>query len=159
MILIALFFIHPVVMIQCNGQQQNFDKLAFYDIMKAGKLDNINKELDLLNSATFNEKEGYEGALMMRKSGLIKIAGEKLKFFKKGRIKLETALLKNNNNCEFHFLRLTIQEHAPKIVKYKAQLDIDKQFIIKSFRSLSPDIQEVIRDYSKNSKILNPQDL
>ncbi len=145
-------------MIQGKNPGQNFDRVAFYGVMAAGKLDDINKELDLLNSAIVNEKEAYEGAMMMRKSGLLKIAKEKLKFFKKGRIKLETALLNDNENCEYHFLRLTIQEHAPKVVKYSAQLETDKQFILKTFKSLSPALQQVIRDYSKNSKILNPQD-
>jgi len=115
-------------------------------------------KLTLLNSASINEKEAYEGALLMRKSGLLKKAAEKLKLFKKGRIKLETALLKDSSNGEYHFLRLTIQEHAPKIVKYRAELETDKQYIIKSFKNLSPVVQQAIIDYSKNSKILNPED-
>ena len=159
LMLLVMFFSHPCVTLQNKNLEQNFDKQVFYGVMAEGKLDDINKELDLLNSATVNEKEAYEGALMMRKSGLLKVAGEKLKFFKKGRIKLETALLHDNDNCEYHFLRLTIQEHAPKLVKYRAELESDKQFIVKVFKSLPSDIQEIIRDYSKNSKVLNRQDL
>ena len=118
----------------------------------------INDELELLNSTSVSEKEAYEGALLMKKAGLAKIPVEKLKIFKKGRIKLETALLSDDDNGEYHFLRLVIQEHAPKIAKYSANLESDKQAIKKSFKSLSPVVQGVIIDYCKNSKILHAQD-
>ena len=143
------------MILQGKNQLQNFDKSAFYTVMATGKMKEIDKELVLINSVAISEKDAYEGALMMRKSGLIKTPAEKLRLFKKGRIKLETALLKDSSNGEYHFLRLTIQEHAPKIVKYSAELERDKQFIIKCFKSLSPDVQQIIFDYCKKSKILN----
>lgn len=157
-IIFALFFILFGAIVKGKNLIQNFDRSAFYAVMESGKMEEINEELILLNSASISEKEAYEGALLMRKSGLVKIPAEKLKFFKKGRIKLETALLKDSSNGEYHFLRLTIQEHAPKIVKYRAELENDKQYIIKSFKNLSPVVQQAIIDYSKNSKILHPQD-
>ncbi|HEV8080513.1 MAG TPA: hypothetical protein VGP43_07370 [Chitinophagaceae bacterium] len=144
-----------------NGQSfyQNFDKVNFYSVMSGGKLKEINNELKILNLTSIKEKEAYEGALLIRKAGVVKVAAEKIKLFKKGRIKLETALLNDNSNGEYHFLRLTIQENAPKIAKYKANIETDKQFIKKSFTNLPTDIQQVIIDYSKTSKILHPQDL
>lgn len=157
-ILFAVFFIISGVKVQGKNLIQDFDRSAFYAAMASGNIENINEELTLLNSASINEKEAYEGALLMRKSGLLKKAAEKLKLFKKGRIKLETALLKDSSNGEYHFLRLTIQEHAPKIVKYRAELVNDKQFILKSFKNLSPVVQQAIIDYCKNSKILNQED-
>jgi len=157
-ILFVLFFILPGVMMRGENLIQDFDRPAFYTVMASGKLEDIDKELILLNTASISEKEAYEGALLMRKSGLLKIAGEKLKFFKKGRIKLETALLKDSSNGEYHFLRLTIQEHAPKIVKYRTEIENDKQFILKSFKNLLPVVQQAILDYCKNSKILNQED-
>ena len=158
-ILFGFFFILSGAISQGKNPLQNFDKPAFYAVMASGKMGDIDKMLTLLNSVSIPEKEAYEGALMMRKSGLLKIAGEKLKLFKKGRIKLETELLKDSSNCEYHFLRLTIQEHAPKVVKYSAELESDKQFIIKCFKNLAADVQKIIFDYSKNSKILKQQDL
>jgi hypothetical protein len=126
--------------------------------MKSGKKDEVDDELDMLAKSAASEKEAYEGALLMLKAGMVKIPVEKLKLFKKGRIKLETALLNDKDNTEYHFLRLIIEEHAPKIVKYKADLEADKEFIKKHFHDLSPAIQEAITDYSKSSKILSPQD-
>lgn len=137
---------------------QKFDKAGFYAVMASGKLASVDEELVVLNSASISEKEGYEGALLMRKAGLVKIPAEKLKFFKRGRIKLESALLNDNGNCEYHFLRLAIQEHAPKIVKYRTEIEADKIFIKKCFKDLSPVVQHAIIDYSKNSKILHAQD-
>lgn len=144
--------------VQGNGLIQNFDRATYYSVLKSGKIEDINEELALLNSTSITQKEAYEGTLLMRKAGLVKIPAEKLKFFKKGRIKLETALLNDKGNGEYHFLRLIIQEHAPKIVKYKAELETDKAHIKSSFKSLPPAVQQAIIDYSKNSKILQPQD-
>lgn len=138
---------------------QGFDKQAYYAVLKSGKTDDVNQQLDALSSSSVSEKEAYEGALLMRKAGLVKVPGEKLKLFKKGRIKLETALLKDADNGEYHFLRLIIQENAPKIVKYKANLETDKQIIIKAYKNLPSAVQHAIMDYSKSSKILHPQDL
>lgn len=155
----SLFFILFGITLQGNNFMQSFNRSAFYAVMASGKISDVNEELLLLNSISISEKEAYEGALMMRKGGLEKIPAEKLKFFKKGRIKLETALLKDSSNGEYHFLRLTIQENAPKIVKYNAELETDKQHIKESFKNLSPIVRQAIIDYSKNSKILHPQDL
>ncbi|HEY5370648.1 MAG TPA: hypothetical protein VIJ75_16810 [Hanamia sp.] len=157
-ILFLLFFILWGGMMRGESLKQDFDKPGFYEVLASGKLSDIDKELDLLNTVSIPEKEAYEGTLLMRKSGLLKIPAEKLRFFKKGRIKLEGTLLKDSGNCEYHFLRLTIQEHAPKVVKYSAELENDKQYILKYFKDLSPIVQQVIINYSKNSKILNPAD-
>ncbi|HYM93604.1 MAG TPA: hypothetical protein VET23_05645, partial [Chitinophagaceae bacterium] len=151
-ILFGFFFILSGAISQGKNPSQKFDKSAFYAVMASGIMDDIDKMFTLLNSVSIPEKEAYEGALMMRKSGLLKLVAEKQKFFKKGRIKLETELLKDSSNCEYHFLRLTIQEHAPKVVKYNTELESDKQFIIKCFKSLAADVQKAIFDYSRNSK-------
>ena len=79
--------------------------------------------------------------------------------FKKGRIKLETALASNDANIEFHFLRLAIEEHAPKIVKYRADIEKDKSLIIKNFKNLEIPVQDAIVDYCRTSKVLHKEDL
>jgi len=83
---------------------------------------------------------------------------DRLKFFKQGRIKLEIALLADNDNVEFHFLRLAIEEHAPKIVKYHSDIAKDKALVIKNFKNLSPAVQHAILDYCSNSKVLHKED-
>jgi hypothetical protein len=115
--------------------------------------------LDVITASSTANKDGYEGALLMRKAGLVKRPAEKLKLFKAGRIKFDTALMSDKDNAEFRFLRFAIQEHAPKIVKYNKDLQADKQFILKEYKNLAPVVQQAILNYTKNSKILNAQDL
>ncbi len=153
-----LVFAFSVITAKSGNLIQNFSKTSFYAVLKSGKIDDVNNELDLLKSSSINEKDGYEAALLMRKAGLEKIPVQKLKYFKKGRIQLETAISNNNANGEYHFLRLMIQEHAPKVAKYSTDLETDKACVKKSFQNLSPSVQQVIIDYSKNSKIIHPED-
>ena len=82
-----------------------------------------------------------------------------MNLFKAGKAKLEPAIAKDTANAEYRFLRLQIQEHAPKAVKYNDKLKSDKMFISKEYKNLSPEIQQAILDYSKQSKILLPADL
>ena len=137
---------------------QNFDKAVFYQVMKSGGIDEIDGQLSILSTSVIKEKEAYEGALLMRKAGVVKKAKEKLSLFKSGRIKLETAIHLDNDNVEYHFLRLMIQEHAPKITKYHSQIKEDSQYIRENFKELPEVVQKVVIDYSKTSKILKPGD-
>jgi len=95
----------------------------------------------------------------MKKAGLVTKPADKLKFFKAGRIKLETSLAQDSANGEYHFLRLIIQEHAPRIVKYSADQEKDRQIIHHTFKGLSPAAKQAIIDYSRKSKIVHPEDL
>ena len=139
--------------------QQKFDKTAFYNVMSSGDMEAINSEIDIVKNASPDNKEGYEGALLMKKAGFPANAHKKLKLFKEGRIKLESALLADNENTEFHFLRLAIEENAPKIVKYHADIETDKLFVQKNFKNLPPTVQHAILDYCKKSKVLHAEDL
>ena len=143
-----------------NGKilPQKFDKAAFYEVMKTDDKAAVDNELELVKDAPAKERDGYEGALLMKKAGLLKRPKERLSFFKQGRIKLETAILADNDNTEFHFLRLAIEEHAPKIVKYHSDIEKDKAIVLKNFKNLSPAVQHAILDYCKNSKVLHKED-
>ena len=138
--------------------QQKFEKAEFYSTMKSGDMAAVDNEMAALDNAPAKEKDGYAGALLMKKAGLFKKPKDRLKFFKEGRIKLETALMSDNENTEFHFLRLAIEEHAPKIVKYHADIEKDKALVIKNFKNLSPAVQLEILDYCSNSKVLHRED-
>jgi len=157
-ITLLLFLLLPAGFLRHDPPQQPFDRANFYSIMSSGKLKDVNEELATVRTSEVKEKQAYEGALLMRKAGLLKIPAEKLHFFKLGYIKLEGAISDNRENAEYRFLRLTIQEHAPHIVKYYHQIDEDKAMVIKEFKNLSPDVREAVREYSKTSKILTPQD-
>ena len=133
-----------------------FDRSAFYAAMASSKLEEIDAQLALLKTASIAEKEAYEGALLMKKSGLASKPKDKLNLFKAGRSKLESSIAKDKENTELRFLRLIIQEHAPKLVNYRNELDNDSQIIRTNYRSLPPVVQQAIIDYSKKSTVLKP---
>ena len=136
-----------------------FDKSRFYEVIKTGNKESIDEQLTILASSDIIEKDAYEGFLLMRKAGITARPAEKLKLFKAGRIKLETALVNDNTNAEYHFLRLIIEEKAPKIVKYSKDMEADRQIVTKEYKNLPAVVQHAIADYAKTSKILKPQDL
>lgn len=153
---INLLLLLPVMAIQGTSQKAGFDKSAFYSAMAANDLDQINTQLSILKNVLISEKEAYEGALLMKKAGLVTKAKEKLALFKTGRLKLETAIKKENGNTEFIFLRLIIQEHAPKAVDYRKNIENDVSAIRSNFKTLPQVVQQAINDYSKKSKVLKP---
>ncbi|MES2590663.1 MAG: hypothetical protein V4608_02175 [Bacteroidota bacterium] len=136
-----------------KGQQ--FDKQVFYKLLETGDSTQINNLLVSVKTVSQPDRDAYEGALLMRKAGLTKNKKKQLSLFKEGRLKLDDAILKNNENCEFKFLRLIIQENAPPILGYNKQINEDSTFIKKNYTATSALLQKVILDYSKKSKNLN----
>ena len=67
----------------------------------------------------------YLGAGLMLKSKHLK----NLKYFKKGKKKLEEIIEKNPSFVEFRWIRYCIQTNTPKILNYKQHLSIDKAII------------------------------
>jgi hypothetical protein len=151
--LLLLFFFFNVM---ANTKKAAFDKGAFYSAMAADDINSINTQLTIVKTSSINEKEAYEGALLMKKAGLVTKAQEKLSLFKAGRNKLEAAIKKDKENAELSFLRLIIQEHAPKIVEYRNNINADVSTIRSNFKTLSPVVQQAINDYTKKSKVLKP---
>lgn len=139
--------------------QQKFEKADFYHIMDKGDVKAINDEIDLIKLSDTKGKLGYTGALLMKEADLVKRPKRKLDLFIAGRKMLETALLTDNDNVEFRFLRLTVQEHAPKVVKYHNDIQRDKAMIVSKFKELSPTVQKAILDYCQESKVLTVNDL
>jgi hypothetical protein len=133
---------------------QGFDKAGYYTVMASGNITAVDSLLSLLQQETLKDKEAYEGALLMRKAGLLRRPKEKLSVFRSGARKLETALAKDSSNGEYHFLRLIIQENAPGVVHYNKDVEKDSQFVYRSFKLLSPVVQKAVLDYSKHSKTL-----
>ncbi|MFA6085030.1 hypothetical protein [Mucilaginibacter sp.] len=138
--------------------QQKFEKAAFYAVMDTGDVTALNDQIEIVKGSSQTNKEGYEGALLMRKAGKVHGPKKKLGLFKEGRIKLETAIMADTDNTELRFLRLAIEENAPKIVKYRGDIEKDKLIIKKNFKTLSQAVQHAIIDYCKKSKVLHAED-
>jgi hypothetical protein len=141
--------------------QERFDKPAFYKVMGAGDLKSLNEEIDRIKASALNDndKKGYEGSLLMRKAGKVKVPAHKLNLFREGAGKMESAIRNDPENTEFHFLRLTIQENVPKIVHYRNSIEKDRLHVIKNFKSQPEFLKAEITEYCKISKVLRAEDL
>jgi hypothetical protein len=153
-----------VQMISVNflfGQEKEsgFNKGSFYSAMQGDNENAVNKQLALVKTSGITEKPAYEGALLMKKAGIVSGPKKKLDLFKEGHKELEAVLSKDSANIECRFLRLMIQEHAPGILGYKGELQKDRLFIKNNYKKLPPVVQEAVINYSKESKILKPADL
>lgn len=157
--IVCSFFLMLIFSLQTAHSQTGAGRTRVYELLKTGDADAITTEIDKLNESPWKQKEGYQGALLMKKAGLLKKAKDKISTFKEGRIKLETAIASNTADAELHFLRLIIEENAPKVVKYKADLPADKEFIIRHHKEMPAAVQEALADYVKTSKMLQPTDL
>ncbi len=153
-LLFATFFKHSNI----YHASQEFDKTDFYHVLKSGTSSEIDKELSAIDASSLKDKDAFKGALLMKKAALLKVPKERLDNFKKGATKLETVINTDSSNVEYRFLRLIIQEHAPKVVKYNSKIVTDAAFIKKNYKQLSPDVQKILIDYSQTSKALKPED-
>ena len=130
----------------------NISRKKFYLIFEGESSQNIEQLiLTLEENPTQN---AYLGALKMKLSGLIKSGPSKLKMFKEGKILLEEEINNNPNSVEWRFLRLVIQENAPKIVKYQNNLEQDSSFISTHFKSVDKELKKTIKKYATQSKTL-----
>jgi len=154
----VLLFISTITTINRKAYYTIFSKNDYYSVMASQNIDAINNELEIVKASNTVNKNAYEGTLLMTKAGLVKKISEKISLFKSGRQELESCIKLNSQNVELHFLRLMVQENCPPIVNYKGDLEKDKLFIDKLFKTVPQDIQQYILDYSKRSKILNAKD-
>lgn len=144
----------PIVSAGADSLLSLLDKPAFYDAMASDKLEDVDAQLTAIKASSANDRGAYEGALLMKKAGLVAKAKEKLSLFKEGKKKLEAFIKNDNDNAEYCFLRLIIQEHAPKALNYKDDIDHDSKLIRSNYKTLPAVVQQAIAAYSKKSKAL-----
>ncbi len=138
----------------------SFNKKEFYDAFASSSLEEVNSMLSKLeNKKPSSLFRAYKGALFMRKSALLKTPLQKLDFFKKGMQTLESEIDKFPKNVEYRFLRLSIQENAPKFLNYYQDIQKDKEIIIKKYNILDKEMKSIIMEYSKKSEILKTSEL
>lgn len=128
----------------------------FYDIIQKNnkaELERGLKEMDKVKNA--EQKEVYKGAIKAKIAQFEKAPREKVDLFKKGIAPIEASIEKNPNNVEFRFIRLILQENAPKVLKYSQNIEEDSNVIKKGYKNVSKKIQESMIEYSKNSKVLD----
>lgn len=113
----------------------------------------------LLNSLSQISEEddatrvAYKGALLTLKAKFTKAIRDKKKYFQEGTTLLEQAISKAPESIEIRCLRMGVQENTPKLLRYKGDLDEDKQFILDRYPSIKDEgIQAFIQGYVTHSK-------
>jgi hypothetical protein len=132
------------------------ERNAFYAAMKSQDIKTVDVQLELLEKDSSSDNAAFQGALLMKKAGLVKGPFKKLKLFKQGHSSLEAALEKNSNDPEIRFLRLMIQENAPGILNYNDDIKSDVAAIQVAFKNMPEDLRQIILEYSKTSHALTP---
>jgi hypothetical protein len=101
----------------------------------------------------------YKGASLTLQAKYAKTIKEKKEGFVNGVDYIEYAIEKEPNAIEPRFVRLGIQENAPKILKYRGNIEEDKAFLLKQFQHISSkNLKEHIKDYILQSKLFTEEE-
>lgn len=136
------------------SQEKKVEKHDFYKALAADNLNIIEDEITTIEKSSIFEKNAFVGTLLMKKSKLISNPANKLSCFKEGMSMLEKAIEKDKTNPEYRFLRLLIQENAPRFLGYYENLDEDSKIINIGYATLPEEVKAAVRNYAKNSKVL-----
>ncbi len=88
---------------------------------------------------------GYKGAAMMIAAKYFFNPLTKLRYFRKGKNLLQTAVRTDSTSVELHFLRYTIQVNAPGFLGYRDDITADNAFILLNLKKISdPELSSMI---------------
>lgn len=147
-----LFFLLPIGL----KEARELYPMAMDDAEVADSLYKKLTTINLENNATLY---GYKGAAYTLKAKHAKVIKDKKTYFKEGVAMIESAIALHPENVELRFVRLSVQENAPKIVNYREDLESDKSFILKNYPQIKdPTIKELIKKYSKDSKVFSEKE-
>ncbi len=120
------------------------------------KVENLYNELEEVSKEDGIVLLAYKGAvstLMAKFAGSTK---EKKNFFKEGASLIEFAVEEDPENIEIRYIRLGVQENAPKVTKYRKNISEDKQFILDHYKEiLSSKVKEYIKGFVMQSKLFS----
>ena len=132
----------------------------FYKALYSSSLTTIDVVLGKLEKeTTTTATKAYKGALLMKKSEFMKTVSQKIDMFKVGHELLEAAIKKAPQNAEYRFIRLTIQENAPKLLKYNKNIAEDKGLVVAEFKKMGAELRACVLDYAGQSRILKKEEL
>lgn len=149
---LKIFF--AVIMLLAGHLAFSQDRQSFFSAMSSGNVRQMDAQLNTLKSGSGPDKEAFEGAMLMRKSATLSVPAKKLAMFKQGHKKLEGAISKYPSNAEYRFLRLMVQENAPRSLGYYKSISTDSKYVKDYFKTLPAATQGGVTGYSAKSKAL-----
>jgi hypothetical protein len=102
-----------LLFISLSLSAQKFNDEEFFKAMASEDLKLVDQQLALVTKSSMKEKEAYEGALLMRKAGLIPRPKAKLSSFKAGHKKLEPAIEKDPKTLNTASFVLSFRKTLP----------------------------------------------
>lgn len=100
----------------------------------------------------------YKGAAISLKSKYTSDKKKRKELLTQGLKMVESSVKSLPNNAEIRLIRLSIQEHTPKALKYKGNIEEDKKMIVSSFEKQSKELKEYIKIYAKQSKVFTEEE-
>lgn len=114
----------------------------------------MSKKLDIDE----NLRIAYYGAsetMLAKHGGSI---SERVALFKSGKRYIEIAIKNSPSDVEIHLVRLMIQHNAPSILGYHSDISEDKEFIIKHFNNVTPDLKAYINRIAKETDVFTSEE-
>ncbi|AEA45618.1 hypothetical protein [Fluviicola taffensis] len=131
------------------------DRKSIYNALASESKETVQKQLDELQKLKeSSEVKAFKGALTMKAAQFEKTAKDKLALFNSGKKVLETEIKSNDENVEYRFLRLLIQENAPKQLKYDGNITEDAASIMIGYGKLKESTKTALETYAKKSASL-----
>lgn len=131
------------------------DRKAIYSALASDSKEVVQKQLDgVLAAKESSEVKAFKGALQMKAAQFQKTAKDKMNLFNAGKKLLESEIKTNDGNVEYRFLRLLIQENAPKQLKYNGNIEEDVAVIITGYSKLKESTKTALEAYAKKSESL-----
>ena len=119
----------------------------------------LNKYLAKVKKTDKKLLVAYKGAVLILMAKYSKVIKEKNFFFKEGATLLNFAIFEEPANVEMRCIRLSIQENAPKLLKYRANKTEDKQFIKDGYDTIkSATIKTYVRGFIMQSKSFSDEE-
>lgn len=147
-----LFLFVTTLSLQVTAQ---LDRKAIYTALASDSKEIVQKQLDgIRNMKESSEVKAFRGALEMKAAQFEKTAKDKLNLFNAGKKVLESEIKSNDGNVEYRFLRLLIQENAPKQLKYNGNVEEDVTAIITGYSKLKESTKNAVESYAKKSASL-----
>lgn len=97
--------------------------------------------------------KAYKGAARALKARYTSDKKQRKDLFVQGVTAIEELIKHEPNNVEIRLIRLSIQENTPKILRYKSNIEQDKQIIIQNYKNQTESLKYFIRLYVNQSKV------
>ena len=95
----------------------------------------------------------YKGAVSTLKAKFAKARSDKKEFFKEGISLIESAVKADGSNIEIRYIRMSVQENSPRFLGYHKNIDEDKEFILKNYKTISStELKELVKDFVLKSE-------